>query len=277
MIVVLVCLIAIAVCLLPMMNVLAVSLSSKAAITRNLVYFWPVDLDLEAYKSVFNDSGMRHTLWLSVVVTVTSTLFCMLMTTLCAYPLSQRRFPGRALFNTLIILTMYFNAGMIPDYLNIKRLGLLNNFWVMVLPAGISVFNMIILKSFFRNIPESLQESAEMEGASHWTILSRIYLPLSTPALATIALFYAVGRWNGFQDVRLYVTDPKLYTIQFRLYQIIMRQASTDANMEGVQLLVDSDSIRAASVMFATIPILAVYPWLQRYFVSGVTIGAVKG
>ena len=270
-------LIAIAICLLPMLNVLAVSLSSKTAIVKNLVTFWPVGFDLQAYKNVFNDSGMRHTLMLSALITVISTLFSMLLTILCAYPLSQRKFPGRAFFNTIIILTMYFNAGMIPDYLNIKRMGLLNNFWVMILPVGISVFNMIILKSFFQHIPESLQESAELEGASHWTILSRIYLPLSMPALATIALFYAVGRWNNFQDVRLYISDPQLYTIQFRLYQIIMRNLSTDASMEGVQVLVDSESVRAASVMFATVPILLVYPWLQRYFVSGVTIGAVKG
>jgi len=271
------CLIAIAMCLLPLLNVLAISLSSQRAVTNNLVSFWPVDLDFEPYKSVFRDAAMRRALGLTAVVTVVSTCFSMLMTILCAYPLSQQKFVGRAMFNTLIILTMYFSAGMIPDYLNIKRLGLLDSFWVMVLPVGISVFNMIILKSFFQNLPASLQESAELDGASHWTILFRIFLPLSTPALATIALFYAVGRWNGFQDIRIYVSNPRLYTIPFRLYQIIKNQASMEASLEGVAILVASESLRAASIMFATVPILLVYPWLQRYFVAGVTVGAVKG
>ena len=271
-------LLAALVCLVPMLNVAATSLSSELAIINRQVFIWPVALDLEAYKSVFADKSMMHSLGLTVLLAAVSTTFSMLMTILCAYPLSQKKFVGRGLFSTIVILTMYFNAGIIPDYLNIKRLGLLDNFWAMVLPIGISVFNMIIIKSFFQGLPDSMQESAEIDGASHWTILFRIYLPLSLPALATIALFYAVGRWNGFQDVRFYIPSPKLYPIQFKLYQIINNLSSVESSMEGIAgPKVAKESMKAASIMFATIPILMIYPWLQRYFVSGVTLGAVKG
>lgn len=276
--VVLLSIIAVLACLLPMLNVAATSLSSELAIINRQVFFWPVGWDFSAYKGVFNDASMMRSLGLTVVLTAVSAAFSMAMTILCAYPLSQKKFVGRGLFNTIVILTMYFNAGIIPDYLNIKRMGLLDNFWVMVLPMGISVFNMIILKSFFLGIPDSLQESAELDGASHWVILSRIYLPLSVPALATLTLFYAVSRWNGFQDARIYISSPELYPIQFKLYQIISNLSSVEANMEGVAgTKVATESMKSASIMFATLPILLIYPWLQRYFVSGVTVGAVKG
>lgn len=264
-------------CLLPVLNMAATSLSSELAIINRKVFFWPVEIDWEAYKSVFNDKSMVHSLRLSMLLTVVSAAFSMLMTILCAYPLSQKNFVGRGLFNTIIIITMYFNPGMIPNYLNIKRLGLLDNFWVMVLPVGISVFNMIILKSFFQSIPQSFRESAEMDGASHWTILTRIYLPLSKPALATLTLFYAVGRWNGFEDARLYISSRELYPIQFKLYQIINNLAAAESTMEGVAVKITKEGMKTASIMFATIPILLVYPWLQRYFVTGVTVGSIKG
>lgn len=266
------------ICLIPMLNVASTSLSSELAIINRQVFIWPVDLDFEAYKGVLADKSMMRSLGLTVLLTAVSTTFSMIMTIFCAYPLSQKKFVGRRLFNTIVILTMYFYAGIIPDYLNIKRLGLLDNFWAMVLPMGISVFNMIIIKSFFQNLPDSMQESAEMDGATHWTILFKIYIPLSLPALATIALFYAVGRWNGFQDVRFYISSPNLYPIQFKLYQIISNLSSVESSMEGVAgPKIAKEGMKSASIMFATIPILMIYPWLQRYFVSGITLGAVKG
>ena len=278
-VVVFICLIAIAVCLIPLLNVLATSLSSELAIINRQVFIFPVDFTLDAYKSVFADKSMVRSLTLTIVLTLVSATFSMFMTILCAYPLSQKKFVGRGFFNTVVIITMYFNAGLIPDYLNLKGLGLLDTFWCLVLPAGISVFNMIILKTFFLSIPESLQESAELDGASHWTILFRIYLPLSTSALATLTLFYAVGRWNGFQDVRTYISSPALYTIQFKLYQVVQNLSSLEANMEGSSALASQakESMKSASIIFATLPILVVYPWLQKYFVAGVTVGAVKG
>ena len=273
------CLIAIVLCLFPLLNVAATSLSAELAIINRQVFIWPVNFTLNAYVSVFSDSSMIRSMSLTIVLTVVSAMFSMIMTILCAYPLSQKKFVGRGFFNTLVIVTMYFSAGIIPDYLNIKWLGILDSFWALVLPVGISVFNMIILKSFFLGIPESLQESAELDGANHWVILFRIYLPLSTSALATLTLFYAVGRWNGFQDVRIYISSPQLYTIQFKLYQIVRNLSSLESNLEGSAAMVmqAKESMKSASIMFATIPILIIYPWLQKYFVSGVTVGAVKG
>ena len=266
------------ICLLPLLNVLAMSLSAEISVINRRVFFWPVQLDLTAYENVFKDRSMVRSLGLTTVLTIVSAAFSMTLTTLCAYPLSQNNFVGRTFFNTLIIFTMYFNAGAIPDYLNIDRLNLLDNFWVMVLPIGISVFNMIIMKSFFQQIPDSLRESAELDGASHWTILIRIYLPLSTSALATLTLFYAVSRWNGFADARIYLSSPSLYPIQYKLYQLINGMSSMEASMEGIAVKkVATESMKSASIVFATLPILLVYPWLQKYFVTGVTVGAVKG
>ncbi len=276
-VVVLFSVIAALLCLLPMLNVLATSLSSELAVINRKVFFWPVGWDFSAYESVFSDKSMIRSLGLTAVLTAVSATFSMIMTILCAYPLSQKKFVGRKLFSTIVIITMYFNAGIIPEYLNIKRLGLLDSFWVLVLPIGISVFNVIILKSFFLSIPESLQESAELDGASHWVVLSKIYLPLSMPALATLTLFYAVSRWNGFQDARIYISSAQLYPIQYKLYQIISNLSSVEANMEGVAAArVATESMKSASIIFATLPILMIYPWLQRYFVAGVTVGAVK-
>jgi putative aldouronate transport system permease protein len=202
------------------------------------------------------------------------------MTILCAYPLTYGWLKGRGLINTLIIFTMYFSAGTIPNYILIKTLGLLNNPLVLIIPNCLSVFNMIILRSFFYSVPDSLRESAEIDGANPFSVLIRIYLPLSTPVLATLALFYAVGRWNGFSDALLYINAaPQYVPIQLKLYQLMNNMASIEmATQEMVAGTVPraSDSIKAAAIMFATIPILVVYPWLQRYFIKGVTMGAIK-
>jgi putative aldouronate transport system permease protein len=202
------------------------------------------------------------------------------VTVLCAFPLIYN-LKGKGVLNTLIIFTMYFSAGTIPNYILMKNLGLLNNPLVLILPNCLSVFNMIILRSFFYGVPDSLRESAEIDGANPFVVLLRIYLPLSAPVLATLALFYAVGRWNGFSDALLYMTSaPRYHPIQLKLYNIINNLSSVEiAIQEGssASLPSTSDGMKAAAVMFATAPILAVYPWLQRYFIHGVTIGAVKG
>jgi putative aldouronate transport system permease protein len=209
------------------------------------------------------------------------TLTALTMTVFCAFPLIYDKLRGRKLINTVIIVTMYFNAGIIPNYILMKDLGLLNNPLVLILPGMLSVFNMIILRSFFFSVPDSLRESAEIDGANPLTVLIRIYLPLSLPVLATLSLFYAVGRWNGFTDALLYLTSaPHFHPIQLKLYNIINNLASIEiATQEGIAggVPAASDGMKAAAVMFATAPILLVYPWLQRYFITGVTIGAVKG
>ena len=274
------CLCIMLICLLPMLNILARSLSSPQALINRLVTFLPVQLTMESYRYVFLDAAFSRSMIWTGILTVIYTLLSLCMTTLCAFPLIYAKLKGRKIINTYIIFTMYFSAGTIPNYILMKDLHLLGNPLVLILPACLSVFNMIILKSFFFNIPESLRESAEIDGANPFTVLFHIYLPLSGPVLATLALFYAVSRWNGFSDALLYLTQtPEYHPIQLKLYNIINNLSSIEiiANEGASGIPAVSDGIKAAAVMFATAPILVVYPWLQRYFIAGVTIGAVKG
>jgi len=238
-------------------------------------------ITMESYRYVFFDPAFTRSMWWTAILTVICTFVSLTMTILCAYPLTYDWLKGKTVINTLIIFTMYFSAGTIPNYILMKSMNLLNNPLVLIIPNCLSVFNMIILRSFFFGIPDSLRESAEMDGANPFTVLIRIYLPLSAPVLATLALFYAVGRWNGFSDALLYINSaPQWVPIQLKLWQLIQNMTSIDVTtVEMVSGSVPraSDAIKAAAIMFATVPILIVYPWLQRYFISGVTIGAVKG
>jgi len=236
---------------------------------------------IESYRYVFMDPAFTRSMWWTAILTVICTLVSLTMTILCAYPLTYDWLKGKTLINTVIIFTMYFSAGTIPNYILMKDMGLLDNPLVLIIPNCLSVFNMIILRSFFFGIPDSLRESAELDGANPFTVLVRIYLPLSTAVLSTLALFYAVGRWNGFSDALLYIKSaPQWVPIQLKLWQLIQNMTSIDVTtveMVAGSVPRASDAIKAAAIMFATVPILIVYPWLQRYFIEGVTIGAVKG
>jgi putative aldouronate transport system permease protein len=272
-----ICSILIITCLLPMLNILARSLSSSEAIIRNEVLLWPKGLNLEAYRFVLSDAKYTWSLLWTAILTVICTIVAMTMTTICAYPLIYDKLKGRRFFNTLIILTMYFNAGTIPTYLLLKDLHMLNKPIVLVVPSCLSVFYMIIMRSYFYGIPQSLRESAEIDGAGPIRILFNIYLPLSKPVLATLSLFYAVGRWNGFSDALMYMNNRKYYPIQLLLYNIIKSITSIEiATQEGFTTPGLTDTIQAATVMFATVPILLVYPWLQKYFITGATLGALR-
>jgi putative aldouronate transport system permease protein len=273
--------VVILICLFPMLNLLARSLSDPQAIINREVSFMPIRPTTESYQYVFRDPSFSRSMYWTAILTVICTLVSLSITVLCAFPLTYDHLRGKNVINTLIIFTMYFGAGTIPNYILMKDLLLLNNPLVLIIPNCLSVFNMIILRSFFFGVPESLRESAELDGANPFTVLIRIYLPLSAPVLATLALFYAVGRWNGFSDALLYMTSAtQFHPIQLKLYNIINNLSSVEvAIQEGSSASTPaaSDGMKAAAVMFATVPILAVYPWLQRYFIAGVTIGAVKG
>ncbi len=279
MIIAAVCLLLMFICLVPLINVMARSLSSTDALIKNEVLLWPKGWNLDAYKTVLSDSKYTWSLQWTTILTVICTLVSMAMTVMCAYPLTYDNLKGKRFLNGFIILTMYFSAGIIPNYLLLKTLGMLDKPSVLILPNCLSVFNMIILRSFFYGIPESLRESAEIDGAGPIRILVRIYLPLSTSVLATLALFYAVGRWNGFSDALMYMSKRReYYPIQLLLYNILQNTTSIEvATQEGFFPTGIAETLKMATVMFATIPILLVYPWLQRYFIAGVTIGAVKG
>ncbi|NLC18892.1 MAG: carbohydrate ABC transporter permease [Clostridiales bacterium] len=272
-----ICFLFILICLLPLVNVLARSLSSAEALIRNEVTLLPVGLNFDAYKTVLGDSKYVWSLIWTAILTGICTIVSLFMTTICAYPLVIDGFKGKRLFNTIFIITMYFNAGVIPNYLLLKDLRLLNHPLVLIIPNCLSVFNMIIMRSFFFGIPESLREAAQIDGAGFIRILVKIYLPLSKPVLATLALFYAVGRWNGFSDALMYMNNRKYYPIQLLLYNILNNVMQVEvAAQEGFSTPGLSETLKAATVMFATIPILLIYPWLQKYFIAGVTLGAVK-
>lgn len=279
MIIVFICILLILVCLLPMLNILARSLSAPEYIIRNEVTLFPKGLNFEAYSNVLADSKTTRSLIWTAFITVIGTALSMFMTLICAYPLTYNHLKGRKFFNALIIFTMYFSAGTIPMYLLLKDLSFLNKPVVLVVPYCLSVFNMIIMRSFLYGIPDSLRESAEIDGAGPIRILVSIYLPLSTSVLATLSLFYAVGRWNGYSDALMYMTNKREYwPIQLLLYNILNNSNSVEiATQEGFSMPGLADTIKSATVMFATVPILLVYPWLQKYFIIGVTIGAVKG
>jgi len=273
-----ICIVLILVCLLPIVNVAARSLSSPESLIRNQVLLVPVGFNIEAYKTVLDDSKYTWSLMWTGILTVMSTIVSMFMTIICAYPLIFDKLKGRRVINSFIIFTMYFSAGTIPMYILLNNMHLINNPLVLIIPNCLSVFNVIIMRSFLYGIPDSLRESAEIDGAGPIRILVSIYLPLSTSVLATLALFYAVGRWNGFSDALMYMNDRRFYPIQLYLYNILNSITAIDvATQEGFTSPGLSETLKMATVMFATIPILLVYPWLQKYFISGVTIGAVKG
>lgn len=274
-------LLLVATCVLPFLNVIAISLSSKSAILRGEVNFWPVEFNLDAYQVIFRDKSMTWALLYSVMLTVGYTVMAMILTILLAYPLSRQRLKGKKFFTLMVMFTMYFSGGLIPTYLTIKDLGMINTVWSLILPGVISTYNMVIMKNFFLSLPRELEEAANIDGANDFQILWRIILPLSLPSIATLSLFYAVGKWNSFSDALYYVQDRALQPLQLKLYYIIKGTTSVEISMvEGNAADVGnkvSESIESACIMFATLPILIVYPFVQKYFVQGATVGAVKG
>lgn len=274
---VIICVIVSLICVIPMINLLAKSLSHTDYLIRNEIYLLPKGLNFDAYSTVLKDPKYIRAFFWTVFLTIVCTLVSLTMTTLCAYPLIFEKLKGRKIINIFITITMFFNAGTIPNYLLMKSLHLLDNPLVMILPGCLSVYNMIIMRSFFYGIPDSLRESAEIDGATFFQIMTKIYVPLSKPVYATLALFYAVGRWNGYSDALLYIKESKFYPLQLLLYNILNNINQVEvATQEGFSAPGLSESLKAAIVMFSTIPILLIYPWLQKYFIHGVTLGAVK-
>ena len=274
---VLLCVLTIILCLTPMINLLARSLSSTEYLIRHEVYLLPKGLSASSYSTVLSDMKYIRAFFWTVFLTIVCTIVSLTMTTLCAYPLIFPKLKGRKLINIYITITMFFNAGTIPNYLLMKQLSLLDNPLVLIIPSCLSVYNMIIMRSFFYGIPESLQEAAEIDGASYFTTLIKIYVPLSKPVMASLALFYAVGRWNGYYDALMYMKKEIYYPLQLLLYNILNNVNTVEVStQEGFSKPGLAESLKAAIVMFSTVPILCIYPWLQKYFISGVTMGAVK-
>ncbi len=267
-------------CVLPLLNILAVSFSSARAVNSNEVAFLPIEFDTDAYASIFRSGSVVRAMKNSILATVLYVAVTMVCTVLCAYPLSHRNLVGRRWIWLFVLFTMYFSGGMIPLYLLVNDLGLINSVWSLVLPGAISTYNMILMRTFFTSLPETLSEAAYIDGANDLDILCRVVLPLSKSMLATIALFYAVGRWNAVQDGMLYISDPKKNILQVTLKNILISSESLNEIMnEGASagLTVQTQQMRSATLIFSLTPVLVIYPFLQKYFVKGVMIGAVKG
>lgn len=267
------------ICLIPFIHVMAVSLSGNSAVIANNVFLIPKGLNIDAYKTVFGDSAMMRSLLLSVFVTVAFTALGMFLTICGAFALSRKRLKGRRVIGVLFLITMYFTAGTIPDYILMSSLNLINTSAVLILPLAFSAYNLIILRTFMQNsVPQSLEEAAAIDGCNDFIVLLRIVLPLSVPVLATLALFYAVGRWNTFQDALYFITKSPLKPLQLKLYELVNAagaQASVSQEIGGESMQAE-EVVKSACIMFATIPIVIVYPFIQKYFVKGVMIGAVK-
>lgn len=265
-------------CLLPFVHVVAKSFSADAFVIANKVVLWPEGFTIQAYQKIFADASILRSLYVSVVVTVLFTILGMIITICAAYPLSRKQLKGRTALTIIFMFTMYFSGGIIPEYMMINNLGLMDTMWSLILPLSFSAFNLLIMKtSIASGIPDSLEESARIDGASHFRILWSIVLPLSKPILATLSLFYAVGRWNAYQDALFYIKQQvDLRPLQLKLYYLVI-QASESFQLEATQVsLSNPEVLKASCVVFATLPILCVYPFIQKYFVQGVMLGGVK-
>ncbi len=267
-------------CVVPMLHVLAVSLSASSAVTAGEVLLWPVDFTWKSYDYILQAAEYWRAMWVSVIRVVLGTLVSLMLTTLMAYPLSKSKesFKHQPFFAWYLVITMLFSGGLIPVFMIVKYTGILDSVWSLVLPGAVSVFNVLLLSNFFRNIPKEIEESAFMDGAGHFRILMRLYLALSLPILATLTVFSAVGHWNAWFDGLIYMNDQKNYPLQSYL-QTIMVKPNTQVMTQAYAKLMNSVSdrtIKAAQVFIATLPILCVYPFLQKYFISGMMIGSVK-
>lgn len=263
--------------IVPLWNVLISSFASGQALARGNFIFWPDELSLENYKAVFRDSSMIRAFFVSVAKTVIGVLTHVFFCAMMAFAMSKANLKGRKLYSTMGIITMFFSGGMIPTYLLIRELGLLNSFWVYIIPALLSYYDVIILMNFFRNVPDSLEESAMIDGAGYWRVFLQIILPLSKPALATIALFNGVNQWNDFMTARIYITDKTLYPLQMKLYEIIVQSQTQGMQNIGTAVAQSTTKgVQLATIVMTTIPILLIYPLLQKHFISGMMVGAVK-
>lgn len=267
------------ICVLPFIHVWAISLSSSVAVSMDAVQFWPVEATLDAYKHILNKPEFGRALVVSLNRLVLGTAIAMLMTMLIAYPLSKepRAFRQRPIYLWYFIVPMLIGGGLIPTYMTIRNYGLLDTIWALVLPSAVPVYHAVLLLNFFRVLPKELEESSVMDGAGHWTILFRIFLPLSLPALATITLFTMVGHWNSWFDGLIYMNRNENYPLQSYLQTIVVRPDV--AQMVDVRQLADitERTVKTAQIFLGTLPILIVYPFLQRFFIKGIVLGSVKG
>ncbi|MGM0749920.1 MAG: carbohydrate ABC transporter permease [Bacillota bacterium] len=267
-----------AITILPFLYIIAGSFATEAELAQRSFFIFPKTFTLDAYRYVFSTPTFIRSMGVSIFITVVGTAVQLFFTFTMAYPLAKRHVKGRNLLLNLVIFSMLFSGGMIPTYIVVKSLGLLDSYWALILPMAINPFNLIIIKNFFQQLPRELEESAKIDGCSEIGVFWRIALPLSKPVIATFALFYAVGIWNDFFHALLYINDSAKWPLQMVLRQVTILSDLTAANGDMLQNTVPPEQgIKLAVIVIATIPILAVYPFLQKHFAKGILIGSVKG
>ena len=268
-------------CAFPIVHTLALSFSSASAASSGLVTLWPVAFTTQAYRFVLENPAFIRSFGVSVLRVLAGVPVNMLLTILVAYPLSRSKeeFRARGFFAWFFVITVLFSGGLIPWYMVIGQTGLIDSFWALIIPGALPVFNVILLANSFKNVPKELEEAAAMDGAGHWTILLRVLLPLSLPILATLTLFVAVAHWNAWFDGMILMNSPAKYPLQSYLQTVVINpdpRMLTERDLALLQLI-SNRTTRAAQIFIAMIPILVVYPFLQRYFTTGVKLGSVKG
>ncbi|WP_410767786.1 carbohydrate ABC transporter permease [Fontibacillus sp. BL9] len=265
------------VCLLPFVNVIASSFASTQEIIEKRFVLFPTTFSLDAYKYILSTPTIFRGLGISIGVTVIGTLLSMALTAIMAYGLSRRYLFGRNSINFIVVFSMLFSGGMIPTFLVVKSVGLIDSYWSMVIPTAINAFNLIIMRNFFQALPESLEESAKIDGSNDFGVFFKIMLPLSLPSIATISLFYGVAYWNTYMSAILYLNDSLKWPIQVLLRQIVIVSSGMQGDNSVVDIVPPAQGIKMAVIVVATLPMLIAYPFVQKHFVKGAMLGSVKG
>ncbi|MDF2926786.1 MAG: transporter permease [Paenibacillaceae bacterium] len=267
-------------CLFPFYYVIVISMSPESEVVRKGIVLFPETVTWNAYREMFRESyALDQAYKVTLFRTIVGTTLNLLVTFMTAYPLSKKMLPGRSVFMFYIVFTMLFSGGMIPTYLVVQSLGLTNTIWALIVPGLVGAFNVIIMKSFFEQLPPEIEESAKVDGAGELQTMARIVFPLTMPVMATVGLFYMVFHWNSYFDGVMYISKPELNPLQVVLRTILLsvQQQNTEVNQYSDEHLVSSHAIKMAAVVLTTVPILLVYPFIQKYFTKGAMLGAVKG
>lgn len=269
------------ICLVPILHVIALSFSGSSAVMAGQVTLWPVKPTLASYNILMQRSDFFDSFKMSLFRVLLGTAVNLVLIMLTAYPLSKNKnqFHGRTVYAWYLIITIIFSGGLIPTYMVVKQMGLINSIWALILPGAVPVWNTVLMMNFYRNLPREIEESAFIDGADHLVVLIKLYVPLSAPAVATVALFSIVGHWNSWFDGLIYLNTPSMYPLQTFLYMIgtaVTQGSTTTENVEYMREISDR-TLRSAQIVIAMVPVLAAYPFLQKYFTKGIVMGSVKG
>ena len=259
----------------PFWNAFVISISSEASYNKSTLLLWPTELDLSSYQKVFTNDNLWSGFGITMILLIGGTAYQLFFTVITGYALSRRNWTGKNLVMNMILVTMFFGGGMVPYYHLIRELGMMNTIWVMIIPGAIDTFNMLLMRNYFASLPPEMEESAKIDGANDIIIFAKIFLPLSLPMLATIGLFFAVGNWNSWYNAMLFIEDRSIWPLQ-----MVLRNMITKVSTSGEQVDIKDDfsqGLTMASIFFTIVPMMCFYPFLQRFFVKGIVVGALKG